>query len=159
VAAFDGDYRSLEAGERFPRFTNKVREGSGCVVVLRDRRDRRTCTLFGWCRSCFAFAQDYKIDVILLAFPASTLSASFSSRAGGANCFAPSREKLSDELPLTRALPRHRGECHRDGEREMIALRARRHCTQIRGMRGVHPDCALNEASQLGVVRTRLEVN
>src|SRR5437588_4061924 len=79
--------------------------------------------------------------------------------ARGADRLPPARQKRRHERMLLRGLDGYARECHRDREREMIALGARRERAPIGRMGVVYPHRALDEAAEVGVLGTRLELD
>ncbi len=68
------------------------------------------------------------------------------------------REELRDERVLVLGADRERRERERDGQRDVIAGRARRRRARVGGMRLVDPDRAVDQPPKLGIVRARLEL-
>src|SRR5438093_9043740 len=79
--------------------------------------------------------------------------------AAGLQRLAPPRKEGSHEAMLMSRLHRERRERHGDRQCEMIALGAGQHGATERGVRVVHPNSRFDQPRDLGITRTRLELD
>ena len=73
--------------------------------------------------------------------------------------FAPAGEESRDERVFSRRLDGKRGKRQRDGERDVVALRARSGGAPVSRMRPVDKNRGFHEAAEFGIVGAVLELN